>query len=200
VWLVLFERRLREGISAGTITMAFRRWRRSQVVAGGRYRTGADIVEVESVDVVAVADITLNEARAAGYVSPEQVRADLRGPADFPVYRIRFRRTDEADPREQLAAADDLDREQIADLNRRLSRMDTTGGRGPWTIATLTAVADNPGVSAATLATDAGIDRATFKQDVRRLKELGLTSSLTTGYRLSPRGESYLRRRVSPPE
>jgi hypothetical protein len=37
---VLFERRLREGIQDGSVTLAFRRWRRCQVVAGHRYRTG----------------------------------------------------------------------------------------------------------------------------------------------------------------
>ena len=31
-----------------------------------------------------------------------------------------------------------------------------------------------------------------FKLHVRKLKNLGLTISLGTGYRLSPRGESYL--------
>ena len=193
--MVLFEQRLREGLNAGTITVAFRRWRRSQVVAGGRYRTGLDVVEAETVDVVAAEDITVADANAAGYASPEQLRAGLRGPADLPIYRIRFRRTDDPDPREQLAADDDLRRDEVADLDRRLSRMDAGSARGPWTIATLTAIADHPGVSATTLAATAGVDRLVFKRDVRRLKELGLTISLTTGYRLSPRGESFLRKR-----
>jgi len=194
---VLFERRLREGLSAGTITMAFRRWRRSQVVAGGRYRTGLDIVEVESVDVVTGEDITAAEAMAAGYASTEQLRAGLRGPTDLPIYRIRFRRTNEPDPRDQLAADGDLGPKDVADLDRRMSGMDRTSERGPWVIATLMAIGDNPGVSASTLAARAGIDRATFKRNVRRLKDLGLTLSLATGYRLSRRGESFLRLRSS---
>jgi len=33
-----------------------------------------------------------------------------------------------------------------------------------------------------------------FKTDVRKLKNLGLTISLPVGYRLSPRGEAYVRR------
>ena len=82
----------------------------------------------------------------------------------------------------------------MADLDRRLSRMDRSGGRDPWTIATLTAIGENPGVPAATLAA-AAVERTTFKRDVRRLEDLGLTLSLTTGYRLSPRGESFLRLR-----
>ena len=38
----------------------------------------------------------------------------------------------------------------------------------------------------------AQLDPQDFKLQVRRLKELGLTLSLDVGYRLSPRGESYV--------
>ena len=37
-----------------------------------------------------------------------------------------------------------------------------------------------------------GRDRKSFKTDVRKLKELGLTESLEVGYRLSPRGRAWL--------
>ena len=37
-------------------------------------------------------------------------------------------------------------------------------------------------------------DMLSFKRDVRRLKELGLTESLEVGYRLSPRGRALLAR------
>jgi hypothetical protein len=40
---MLFERRLREGIHDGRITLAFQRSKRPQVAAGGRYRTGLDL-------------------------------------------------------------------------------------------------------------------------------------------------------------
>jgi hypothetical protein len=42
------------------------------------------------------------------------------------------------------------------------------------------------------LAEAMGWERQDFKLHARRLKELGLTLSLDVGYRLSPRGESYL--------
>jgi DNA-binding Lrp family transcriptional regulator len=38
-----------------------------------------------------------------------------------------------------------------------------------------------------------GLERAEFKNRVRKLKALGLTLSLDVGYRLSPRGEAVLR-------
>jgi len=194
---VLFERRLRDGISDGTITMMFRCWRRSQVVAGGRYRTGVDIIEVDSVEIVSAADITAGEARAAGYASPDELRAGLRGAAEVPIYRIHFHRVDEADPRATLAANDDLDSPQLREIDRRLARLDAASPHGPWTMATLSAIAANPGTVSTELAKAAGLERFMFKRDVRKLKELGLTLSLTTGYRLSPRGEAYLRERGS---
>jgi len=37
------------------------------------------------------------------------------------------------------------------------------------------------------------MERAPFKTNVRKLKELGLTESLEIGYRLSPLGEAFLK-------
>src|SRR5262245_52684019 len=92
--LMQFERRLREGIHDGSITLAFRRWRRSQVTVGRRYRTGLDLVEVVSLDEVDPASISAADARRAGYASVEALRTDLRGDGALPLYRIEFRRLD----------------------------------------------------------------------------------------------------------
>jgi len=56
----------------------------------------------------------------------------------------------------------------------------------------LALIADRPGIVSAVLAEAMGCERQDFNLHVRRLKELGLTLSLDVGYRLSPRGESYL--------
>ncbi len=52
---------------------------------------------------------------------------------------------------------------------------------------------------AATLAESIGRDRDSFKLDVRKLKNLGLTESLQTGYRISPRGLAVLHHISTPP-
>lgn len=189
---MLFEQRLRDGIHDGSITMTFRRWRRSQVVLGGRYRTGVDMIEVLSVDIVDPARITKADARAAGYPNADAVRADLRGPDDVPTYRIRLRRLDEADPRDTLAATDALSEADIAEIDRRLDRLDRASPRGPWTAAALKAIAERPGVAAPVLAESFGLETLVFKRSIRNLKALGLTYSLRVGYRLAPRGEAYL--------
>jgi biotin operon repressor len=189
---VLFERRLREGIHDGRIVLAFRRWKRCQVVTGHRYRTRADLIVVDSVDIVTAASINADQARQAGYATVGELLADLRGEPELPLYRIRFRRIDEPDPRDLLAASPALAADDLAALTARLARMDAAGTRGPWTRIILTQIADHPGTVSTVLAQALGWERQDFKVHVRRLKELGLTISLDVGYRLSPRGEAYL--------
>lgn len=189
---MLFERRLKEGIHDGRIVLAFRRWKRCQVVAGRRYRTGTDRVEVDAVDVVRPRDIDAAQAAEAGYDTVHELLADLRGDAALPLYRVRFRRIDEPDPRDVLAASAALSGDELAKLTTRLARMDASDARGPWTTAILRQIADHPGTVSTVLAEALGWPRPDFKQHVRRLKELGLTISLEVGYRLSPRGEAYL--------
>jgi hypothetical protein len=189
---VLFEQRLRAGLHDGTITLAFRRWRRAQVVPGHHYRTGAGMVAAESVDVVPTSVITAADARDAGYPDVAALLADLRGDPSLPVYRIRFRPLEEPDPRDVLAGTARLTGEEAAGIAARLARMDAASKRGPWTAAVLEQIAERPAVSSEFLAADLAWDRLDFKLQVRRLKALGLTISLDVGYRLSPRGAAYL--------
>jgi len=187
-----FEPRLRHGLADGTITMAFRRWRRPQVVAGHQYRTGLGMVAAETVDVVEPADITLAQARDAGFPSVDALVSDLRGDPALPLYRIRFRPLEGQDPRAELAATAALTNADVEALTARLARMDAASKRGPWTRDVLEQIARQPGVVSTVLAGELDWERADFKAHVRRLKELGLTISLEVGYRISPRGAAYL--------
>ena len=132
------------------------------------------------------------DARAAGYASPAEARADLRGDPADPVYRLRIRAVDTPDPRDELAADDRLTAADVEAITARLDRMDRTSSSGPWTAATLSIIAENPEVRAPDLAARLGRETQPFKLDVRKLKNLGLTISLRVGYRLSPRGRAYL--------
>jgi hypothetical protein len=189
---MLFERRLREGIREGTITVAFRRWRRPQVTAGHRYRTGIDLIEMSSVDIVDPSSVARADARRAGYENVQALLADLRGAPDLPLYRLTFRRVDEPDPRAVLAADDCLAPADVDEIGRRLARLDRSGAGPPWTLATLRAIDAHPAMRAGDLADILGQERDRLKLRVRSLKNLGLTISLATGYRLSPRGAAYL--------
>lgn len=189
---MLFEQRLRDGLKDGSITLAFRRWRRVQAVAGHQYRTGAGMAAAESVDVVTPDAITQAQAKAAGYRDVAALLADLRGDPELPLYLIRFRMLDGPDPRDVLASTQALTEAEAAAIAARLARMDAASKHGPWTAAFLAQIAGRPAVSSAFLAETLGWERPEFKLHVRRLKALGLTISLDVGYRLSPRGEAYM--------
>lgn len=195
-----FEPRLRQGLADGTISVCFRRWRRCQVVAGHRYRSMIGLVQVDAVDVLGGHDeITLADARAAGYPDVASAVADLRPPSpDTTLYRLRLRHVDEPDPRSVLASTAELSVEDRAELDRRLARLDRASKIGPWTMTVLRLIDERPAVRAPDLAASLGRERDPFKLDVRKLKALGLTISLPVGYRLSPRGEAYLRGRTTP--
>jgi hypothetical protein len=190
---VLIPIRLREPIERGEITLLFRRWKRSQVIAGRTYRTGGGRLVVEAVDVVNPNKISAADARAAGHRSRRELLEELRGEPEWPTYRIQFRLAADADPRAVLAADAALDAEQIAEIDRRLDRLDRASSHGPWTRAVLQTIAAQPAVRAPDLAAGFGRETQPFKLDVRKLKNLGLTISLKVGYELSPRGKEYLR-------
>jgi hypothetical protein len=192
---MLIEKRLWAGIQDGSISVLFRRWRRRQVTAGNVYRTAAGRVVVDSVEVVRPSRIRKKDAIAAGYGSVAEAVAGLRGSPDDPVYLLRLHYADEPDPRDELAAGTELSTADIEEITRRLTRFDEASRHGPWTESTLDIIRRRPAVRAGDLADELGREMHPFKVDVRKLKNLGLTLSLEIGYRLSPRGEAYLRLR-----
>jgi hypothetical protein len=190
---VIIPRRVLEQIAAGTVTLAFRRWRRPTVRAGGTLRTAVGVLAIDAVDPVDESDISPDEARRAGFRSRDALLAELARRPEGRLYRIALRLSG-PDPRVALRERADLDDAEAAEVERRLARLDAAGRRGPWTVDLLRMIDARPAVRAADLAASAGLERDPFKADVRKLKELGLTESLDVGYRLSPRGAAVLAR------
>ena len=188
-----------EAIARGEQTLTFRRWRRPQARSGGRYRVGQHVIEVTSVEQIDPSEISAEDARAAGRDSAEDALAAIRrnqrksGDANAPLYRVAFRCLGEqADPRSILAADSGLNPDELSAITDRLAKMDARAKHGPWTRAALEAISADPGRRAAELAAAQGRETAKFKADVRKLKALGLTTSLEVGYELSPRGRVVL--------
>ncbi len=141
--------------------------------------------------------ITKADARRAGYDSVDELLLAMPAREATEVYRVGFRPVNEADPRDELAASDELSADDVDEITRRLDRLDRASTHGPWTADVLACIAAEPGRRAPDFAERFGREVQPFKRDVRKLKELGLTISLLVGYKLSPRGEAY--RRARPP-
>ena len=177
-------------IRDGEIDLAFRRWERPRLRVGTRMRTAVGLVEVTSIDRVPERSLTAAQARRAGAPSLAALRQGLDQNGDRPVYRVglRFAGTD---PRQALREAVP-DADEIVRIRDWLDRLDRASSIGPWTRATLRLVDELPATRAPELAVRLGRDTPSFKRDVRKLKERGLTESLDIGYRLSPRGAAVL--------
>ena len=180
------------GIEDGSITVAFRGWTRPTVVAGRPYRTGGGRIEVIAVEQVEPASVSLADARASGHETVEAALAQVRTDEGRSLWRVEFRRLDEPDPREALANTAELTDDDIAELTTRLGRLDAASKHGEWTEAYLRLVAEHPARRAPDLAEIVGRETQPFKLDIRKLKNLGLTTSLKIGYELSPRGRAWL--------
>ena len=176
---MLFKLAQLRGIEAGEIDLQFRRWDRPRARAGSKQMTAVGVIRIDDVRVVRA--ISKRDARRAGFGTPDDVVRGLRPDGDL--YRIALH-LEGPDPRlalrEQVATGDDL----VA-LRAKLERL-------PWGYDYLRAIRDRAEVRADELAASFGVEKRVFKPRVRRLKELGLTISLSPGYRLSPRGEALL--------
>jgi hypothetical protein len=180
-------------IRDGVVDVAYRRWSRPRVLVGTKMRTSVGLIEVTSVD--QVADVSDADARRAGAQSREELMrlmaAKEAAKMAQPIWRIGLRFAG-ADPRVALRGKSELADEERAALTARLDRLDRSSPRGAWTRTVLALIAARPAVRAPDLAASLGRDTVTFKRDVRKLKELGLTESLPVGYRISPRGSALL--------
>ena len=186
---MLLSADVRERIAAGEVSLAFRRWRRPTVKAGGTLRTPVGVLAIDAVELIEPEAITEADAVRAGHESREALLAALR--PEGALYRIAFRLAG-PDPRAALRERADLSQAEREELARRLARLDAASRHGPWTRAVLDLIAQRPATLAADLADELDREKPAFKRDVRKLKELGLTESLERGYRLSPRGRAFL--------
>lgn len=198
-----FEKRFKPGIRAGRITQSFRAWKRPQVKTGGRYRVHpVGMIQVDAIEHCRREAISSEDASKAGFESPEELfdyldqksdrKSDRKSDASQPLYRVVFHYAGAGeDERPDTSPVDAAD---LDALRSRLMRMDRLSSRGDWTRQTLDLIEALPATRAADLASRVRLDTQVFKTNVRKLKKLGLTLSLETGYELSARGRQLLRK------
>lgn len=196
---MLFESKQIPDIVQGRVTRSYRLWKRPQVRVGRRYRLHQDgVLEVEAMDVVRVRSISNRDARRSGFDDKASLIAKLseRGPVNdsTEVYCIDFHYVSSKAQPDPVAQERRLSEQEVQRISDRLARMDETSKYGLWTHETLALIERRPRSPASQLAERVGRETQSFKADVRKLKELGLTISHEVGYELSPRGQAYLKR------
>ena len=186
---MLLPMKVAQGVAEGSVSLAFRRWRRQDVVPGQVFTTSSGLVRVDAVTVVDADAITDEEALRAGWPDAERLRRRLAPEGE--TYRVELSYAG-PDPRVALRSSAELTPEDVAELDRRLERLDRAAAHGAWTLHYLELIQQHPQRRAPDLAELVGRETAPFKIDVRKLKNLGLTVSFPVGYEVSPRGLAYL--------
>src|SRR6267142_4340779 len=120
---MLIKRHL-EGIKAGRISLAFRRWRRPTVRAGGRLRTAVGELAIDAVDIVTESELTNVDARDAGFPSHGEVITELRKRRGGHLYRIRLRFAG-PDPRVALRQRVKVPRDELDQIENTLHGLDS---------------------------------------------------------------------------
>ena len=178
-----------QGIVEGRIRVVFRTWQKPTVKTGGTLRTRMGLLAIEAVDAIHLTDVSPRDLKLAGLRDAQALEQSVAGRTGT-LYRIRVKHAGE-DPRIALRSQTLTDAD-VPKIRARLERMDKASSDGAWTLRYLETIEARPAQRAPELAELYGLETKPFKQRVRRLKELGLTESLPVGYRLSPRGISYL--------
>ena len=196
--MVLFRSEQQRRVETGDICVTYRAWQSPRVRVGERYTVGAGSILIESCEPVAAASVTDADAHEAGCGD----RAALIKAAAYrrteglaypdTLFRVAFRYDAVVvRPGPERERLDDAD---AAVLTKKLEAMDARSSHGAWSWDTLRAIGDNPALRSTELAEGLNRERYDLKADIRKLKALGLTISLGTGYELSPRGQALLDR------
>ena len=189
--MLMFTEEDHARVARGEITVTRRLWKYAHVKAGRDYATGFGFVHIEDVRLVRVADVTDADAHEAGLATAKSLVDFARSHTgasvspDTQLYRVQFRYLGDVDPRPTRTFS-------LEEVEARLTRLDSSSRRGPWTLDVLRMIEAQPRVVARRLAAQLDWETLDFKQHVRKLKALGLTISCEIGYELSETGQSYL--------
>ena len=90
LFLMVFTKRLREGVRRGEITCSVRIWMRPHVKVGGRYRMEEGEIAIDSIELIGFPDITPALARASGFLCVLDLLKVAQHGKGEKIYLVRF--------------------------------------------------------------------------------------------------------------
>ena len=87
---MVFTKRLRERVRSGEITCSVRFWVHPHVTVGGRYRMGDGEIEVDSLELIGLPDITPLLARESGFLGVLDLLKVAKHGKGENIYLVRF--------------------------------------------------------------------------------------------------------------
>jgi len=136
-------------IERGEVTLAFRRWRRPTVKAGGSLNTAVGVLTIENVERINVREVSGTTAHQAGFSGRKALLKDL-GTRDGDLFRITLAYAGE-DPQIKLREDNQLADAELAEVCQRLRQLDAASKVGEWSHDVLVTIRKHPGLPAADL-------------------------------------------------
>ncbi len=87
---MVFSKRLRERVRSGEITCSVRFWLSARVKAGGRYPMEDGEIEVDSVELIGLPDVTPELARESGFLGVLDLLKVAKHGKGEKIYLVRF--------------------------------------------------------------------------------------------------------------
>ncbi len=188
---MLFKQEHLDGVLSGKVSLAFRKWKQPAVKEGSLIHTSIGMVEITGITPCQLNRITAEDASAAGYKNLTTLHTLLAKIPEGTLYKISLRYA-APDPRIELREQTAVSNAEMELLFEKLARLDRYSKQGDWTLEVLRAIQQHPHSKAILLAGKLGREKEWLKENIRKLKNLGLTISHTEGYSLSPLGELLL--------
>ncbi|HEX4008155.1 MAG TPA: ASCH domain-containing protein [Acidobacteriaceae bacterium] len=85
-----FTRRLRDGVRGGAITVSVRIWHSPRVKVGNRYGMEEGEIEIDSIELIGLPDITPELARASGFLGVLDLLKVAQHGRGEKIYLVRF--------------------------------------------------------------------------------------------------------------
>ena len=187
---MLFRKEFLDKIKNGQIRLAFRRWKKLSIKSGGQLKTAIGIIEFKKITPIKMKDLTANLAAQSGFSDLDKLLKYLA--SEGTIYKIEFDLVG-PDPRLKLREENKISKTEMDLLVQKLHSLDTRGAIKNWVIKTLQWISENPGTPSRFLASNLNVEQLKLKVYIRKLKNLGLTISLGTGYAISARGKVVLK-------
>ena len=187
---MLLKLKTLEKIVSGDVTVVFRRWLRPTVKNGTKMYSSKGLLLIKKITKISLAQISEKDAKLAGHESRETLLKELRARSSGDYFRIDLSYRG-ADSRVELGRKTAFTKKEKENLLGKIAALEKRSGA--WVKIYLQCIRKNPGVRAQDIAAEFGEEALRLKAKVRKLKNLGLTISLDTGYEISPRGKEVLK-------
>ena len=188
---MILRQNILKQIEEGKINLAFRKWKKPTVKVNGTLLTTIGVLQIDSLSKTSIEKITNQELVDAGIKSKSELEKYFDSIREGDIYRIEFHLAG-PDPRLALREKVDMSENDFDIIKKKLERMDYASNHGTWTEEVMKLISENPGKSACEIAKDLGVEKLWLKGNIRKLKTLGLTISLSVGYQISPRGKAFI--------